>query len=298
MKQKAFILVILAGVLWGTSGIFVHFLAPLGFSSVQMTAMRSGVSAVVMAVYALVRDPAVFRMRKLELCIFALTAVGLFGTGSCYFISMQASSISTAVVLMYMAPIYVMIFSVLFFGERLSAKKILSVVLMLLGCALVSGIAGGVTVNVRGVLMGVLSGICYGLYNILTKLSMRRGVEPIKAATVVFILTALISLCFCDPCDLCKKAAAEPALSIPLIIGIGVVTFILPYLLYTMAMKHLDAGTVSALGIVEPMSATLFGVVLFSEKLDFFTGAGIVLILGAVLLLSKNEQAKNERSAN
>ena len=291
MKSKAFILVILAGVLWGTSGLFVHYLAPLGFTSIQMTAMRAGVAAVAMTLYSLIRDPSVFRIGKLELCIFALTAIGLFGTGTCYFYSMQASSISTAVVLMYMAPVYVMIFSVLFFGERLTAKKGISVLLMLAGCALVSGIAGGVTVNPSGVIMGILSGVSYGAYNILTKLSMRRGISPTKATSAVFILTAIISVCVCEPADLVTKAAANPAVTIPLILGIGVVTFILPYLLYTIAMKHLDAGTVSCLGIVEPMSATLFGVWLFSERLDVFSGAGILLILTAVILLSKNEHS-------
>jgi drug/metabolite transporter (DMT)-like permease len=126
---------------------------------------------------------------------------------------------------------------------------------------------------------------------------MRLGTPPIKAATIVFIFTAVIAVCVCDPSDLVIKAAAKPAVTLPLIIGIGVVTFVLPYLCYTVAMKHLDAGTVSALGIVEPMSATLFGVALFSEKLDIFSGAGILLILTAVLLLSRNDgsNARAER---
>lgn len=293
MKQRSILLVLLAGVLWGTSGIFVHYLAPLGFSSLQMTAMRAGVSAAAMTVYSLLRDRSVFRIRKLELCIFALSAIGLYGTGTCYFLSMQASSISTAVVLMYMAPVYVMIFSVLFFGERINAPKLLSVALMLIGCALVSGIAGGMTVSMTGVSMGIVSGVAYGAYNILTKLSMRMGIPPLKATTWVFMLTALVAIAVCEPVELCKRAAAQPAVSIPLIVGIGVVTFVLPYLCYTVAMKHLDAGTTSALGIIEPMSATLFGVVLFGETLDLWSGTGIALILAAVLLLSRGEGSKD-----
>ena len=290
MKSKAFALVILAGILWGTSGIFVHYLAPLGYTSMQMTAMRAIVGAAVMTVYALVRDRGLFRIRKLELCIFALTAIGLFGTGTFYFASMQASSISTAVVLMYMAPLYVTVFSVLFFGERLNAAKVISVILMLAGCALVSGIVtDGLTVNMPGIAMGVLSGISYGAYNILTKLSMRLGISPKKASCWVFMLTAVIAVFMCEPADLIKTAAAEPALSISLTLGIGVVTFVLPYLCYTVAMKHLDAGTTSSLGIVEPMSATLFGYIFLGEALDVWSGMGVALIITAVLLLSRGE---------
>ena len=290
MKRKSFFLVILAGILWGTSGIFVHYLAPLGYTSMQMTAMRASVGAVAMAAYALAHDRGLFKIRKLELCIFALTAIGLFGTGTFYFTSMQASSISTAVVLMYMAPVYVTVFSVLFFGERLNAAKVISVVLMLAGCALVSGIiTDGLTINMPGIAAGVLAGISYGAYNILTKLSMRIGISPEKATCWVFMLTAVIAIVMCEPSDLLRRTAEQPAASIPLIIGIGAVTFILPYLCYTVAMKHLDACTTSALGIVEPMSATMFGCFILGETLDIWTGTGVALILSAVLLLSRGE---------
>ena len=53
----------------------------------------------------------------------------------------------------------------------------------------------------------------------------------------------------------------------------------------TLSLGTLDAGTVSSLAIVEPMSATLFSVILFSEELDVFKILGVVLIVGAVLLL-------------
>ena len=294
-KSRAFLLVILAGVLWGTSGIFVHYLAPLGFTSIQMTTMRSGVAAIILLCYALLRDRSLFCVRKIELCIFALTAIGLFGTGTCYFYSMQTSSISTAVVLMYTAPIYVMIFSVLFFGERISALKLVSVLCMLVGCALVSGVVGGMKFSYSGIMMGVLSGICYSSYNVLTKLSMRRGTRPLSATLYVFLFTAVISFSNCTHSAFFGNIAKAPALSLSLMLGIGVVTFVLPYVFYTLAMRELDATTTSAMGIVEPMSATLFGVALFSEKLDIFSGTGILLILSAVLLLSQNDKKRHHQ---
>lgn len=288
-KGYAILLVILAGILWGTSGIFVHYLAPLGFSSVQMTSIRSGVAAIGMLIYALVRDRSLFRARKIDLCIFLLTAIGLFGTGSCYFYSMQASSISTAVVLMYTAPIYVMLFSVFFFDERLSKAKLAALILMLGGCALVSGVVGGMKFSLTGILMGVISGIAYGAYNILTKLSMRRGVRPLTANVYVFSFTFLITLAFASPSSMIENAAQSPTTAIPLALGCGIVTFILPYVLYTRAMQRLDATTTAALGIVEPMSAALFGIFLFGEQIDIYIGSGIILILTAILLTCKSE---------
>ena len=295
MKQRAFIFIIITGVLWGTSGIFVHHLAPYGFSSMQMSFMRSAVSFSTMFLYALAFKRELFRISAGDICFFALTGLALFGTGSCYYASLQLTSISTAVVLMYTAPVYVVIFSVLFFGEKLSKKKITSVSCMLVGCALVSGIVGGMKFDTAGILIGVLSGISYGAYNILTKLAMRRGVRPMSATLYTFFFMALISFILCDPANLVANAAIDPARTVPLMLGIGLVTHVSPYILYTLALKELDAGVASSLSIVEPMSATIFSVMLFGEQLDVFSGTGIVLITLAVFLLGREEGSSKER---
>jgi len=56
MKKTAFIYVILAGMLWGTSGVFFNLLEPYGFSSLQMTTMRAVISAACMVVYLAIKD--------------------------------------------------------------------------------------------------------------------------------------------------------------------------------------------------------------------------------------------------
>ena len=100
----------------------------------------------------------------------------------------------------------------------------------------------------------------------------------------------LIALCVCRPGEIVSNAAQKPLLLIPLMIALGAVTFVLPYFLYTLAMRDLPAGTASALSVVEPMSATVFSVVLFREALSVASVVGVVLILWAVFLLSRDEK--------
>ncbi|MBQ8351889.1 MAG: EamA family transporter [Clostridia bacterium] len=290
MKIKAFFFVILAGILWGTSGIFVHYLAPYGITSLQMTMMRGLVSFVCLAVFALARERSLFCVRPLDLLYFIGMGLGLFGTASCYFISMQMTSVSTAVVLMYTAPVYVMIFSVLFLGERLSPLKLVAVASMLVGCCLVSGVIGGLKFDTTGILIGAASGICFAGYNILTKLAMQRGCRAPSATLYCFLSVTVVGLVTSAPWEMIGSAAKAPTVTLPLLLALGVVTCTLPYIFYTLAMKELPAGTASALGIVEPMSATIFSVLLFSEPLDWFSGAGIVLILLSVCLLSRTKE--------
>ena len=100
MKTKAFIYVIIAGIAWGTSGIFVHLLAPYGYTSLQMTALRGSVSFLCLSAYLLIRDRKMFCAKPRDLLLYVGIGASLFGTASCYFTSMQMTSISTAVVLL------------------------------------------------------------------------------------------------------------------------------------------------------------------------------------------------------
>lgn len=290
MKKRAILYIIIAGICWGTSGIFVHYLAPYGFTSYQMTAVRAIVSTICMFTYSLVKDRTLFRVKTIYLPLFFGIGVSLFLTASCYFSSMQMTSVSTAVVLMYTAPIYVMIFSVLVWKEKITKLKVVALLFMLVGCCLVAGIVNGLAFDVMGILIGVLSGIAYASYNILTKLSMRHQIPPISVTLYSFLFMSIISLFVSAPQKMIEYVSLKPEATIPLLIGLGICTFVIPYFLYTLGMKDLSAGTASALGIVEPMSATLFSVVLFREALNLFSVLGIILILSAIFMIGKAER--------
>lgn len=292
MQKTALLQITMAGILWGTSGIFVHYLAPYGFTSLQMTFFRSLVSCICMSLFILIYNKSLFKVSLKELLFFAGSGISFFLTASCYFYSMQATSISTAVVLMYTAPIFVMIYSVMFLNEKLTPLKTTAVLTMLAGCALVSGIIGGLRFNVMGIIVGFMSGLAYSTYNILTKIQMKNNSNPLSATLYCFFFAVLAGTFSCGVDKIPQSIAIAPQITLPLIIGMGLLTCISPYFLYTMALKKTPAGTASSLGIIEPMAATLFSVVLFNEPLSKASVLGIVLILGAIIMLSKSDEDK------
>lgn len=290
MKKTSLIYIILASVLWGTSGIFVNAMAPYGFTSSQMTLIRSITAFLCIGGYMLFADKSLFNANFKEILLFVGSGIGFFGTATCYFYAMQLTSIATAVVLMYTAPILVMIYSVTFLGEKLTKIKALCVVLMLLGCGLVSGIIGGLKFHLLGIIMGFLAGISYSAYNIFTKIQMRNGSHPLTANFYCFLVSLIASIFVSSPWGMPLYIAKNPAVTISLAIGMGVITCILPYIFYTLALKKVPAGTASSLAIIEPMSATIFSILFFNEKLTLASFLGIVLILGSVLVLSRQKQ--------
>lgn len=289
MKKKAYLYVILAGMLWGTSGIFFNILKPYGFSSLQMTTMRAVMSAVCMIIYIAVKDRSLFRARPKDFILFILSGISVFTTASCYFLSIDASSVTTAVILMYSAPVFVMLVSCLFLGEKFNLAKGVSVALVIVGCALVSGVVGGMVMSVRGVVFGLISGLAYAAYSIFTKISSMRGSDSLTGSMYAFSVMSVIAVFASDTVEIGEKVAATPFPLIFLVLGVGVCTCFLPYVFYNLALRDLPAGTVSAMVIIEPVAASIFSMFM-GEVLGIPAIVGIVLVLGAVVILSKSDE--------
>lgn len=253
----------------------------------ETSLVRGGVSLVFVLLYALLFERSAFRITLSELALFAGIGLALFGSGTAYFYAIPLTSNATAVVLMYTAPVIVAVVSALFLGENFSRLKLLSVGLMLLGCLFVSGVIGNLRGSVGGILLGLLAGVSYAAYNILTKIAMRRGSSAMSATLYGFAFMTLLAFVFAKPSVVMDAAKASPMPAIPLMLGIGLVTFVAPYVLYTNAMKTLPAGTACALSIIEPMAATVFSLILFDEIPTVLSAVGIALILLAVLLLGR-----------
>lgn len=285
--KKSFLLIIIAGLMWGTSGIFVNFLAPYGFSSLQMTAMRGLGGALGMVIYTLLTDRCAFRASPIQLAVYFFCGLMLFLTAYFYYTAIHLTSIATAAILMYTAPIFVTAYSVAFLAEKMTRLKLLSIAMMLTGCALVSGIVDGFAARPLGVLLGIGSGVCYAAYNIISKIGMRRGCAPKSASLWGFIFMALVSVPVSKPAEIVRLATDFKAWV--LFALLGVVTFFVPYFLYSLSLKRMPAGTAASLGIVEPMSATVYAMIFFGEIPDVFGAIGIVIILSAVYMLGRAE---------
>lgn len=283
---RAFLCIIVAGLLWGTSGLFAHYLSLYGLTSMQMTCLRGVVSASAITIYMLFCHKEGFKIKTVELILSFGSGIAIFLTATCYYAAMLASSVSTAVMLMYTSPVIVMLYSVLFFGEKCTKLKLFAGILMITGCILMTGVISGFRYSREGILLGLASAITYSIYNILTKLEMNYNCNPLTTNMYCFIFMACISLVVSNPGQILYITKENPQV-VPIMLGIGVCTCLLPYFLYTVALKVLPAGTASSLSVVEPLAATVYSVIFLDEALNFFSISGILLVIIAVLLLGK-----------
>ena len=287
-------LILLAGCFWGSMGIFVRRLTDYGFSSIQIVAIRVTLAALIFCILLLIRDPAGFRISVKDIPLFLGLGFGsiLFFT-VCYFTAITMMPLSTAAILLYTSPIWIMLMSVLFFREKLTGRKLLALVLAFAGCVLVSGISGeGMTLP--GLLVGLGSGIGYGLYSILGTVALRRY-SPFTVTTYTFVFAALGSWLICRPAEMLAKFAAAPDLPglVFFCFLTALVTAVIPFLAYTLGLRTVEASRAGILATVEPLVATLIGVAVFSEPLTLLSGLGMLLILAAVVLLNGKTESEN-----
>ena len=284
------LLILLAGILWGSMGLFVRRLSALGFDSVQITAGRLCFAALLFWLLLLLRpkEERAIRLRDLPLFLGLGLASILFFT-VCYFAAIAIMPLSTAAILLYTSPIWVTLLSALLFHERLTAAKLIALGMAFGGCVLVSGLGGGLTL--RGLLLGLGAGLGYGLYSILGSIALRRY-SPYTVTAWTFLIAGIGALCICRPAEMLSLVgdSASPVGTVLFFLLTAFVTAVIPFLSYTLGLRSVEAGKAAILATVEPMVASLLGVLVFREALSLSALLGILLILGAVVLLSLPKQ--------
>lgn len=143
-------------------------------------------------------------------------------------------------------------------------------------------------VTLIGILIGLGAGLGYGLYSILGTIALRRY-STYTVTTYTFIIAAVGSLFLCSLPDLWHKIHGLLTQTVPggfFILLTGLVTAVIPFLLYTLGLEQVEASRAAILATIEPMFATLIGVVVFHEYLTLMSLCGIMCIFGAIVVLN------------
>ena len=287
MQYKAYLAVIAGAALWGSIGIFVRLISNCGVPPLGVVSLRCTAAAILFALYLLCTKPQLLRIRLCEAWIFIGAGfIALAGFNYCNFTCITLSSLAVAALLMYTAPIFVMLMSVIFFGEHLTKNKLLALLLTLAGCTLITGVLEeNILINLPVIGYGLASGIGYALYSVFSKLALNRGYAP---ATVTFYT-------FCAGALACVSLAGLPLQQLQGngwagLAGLVLVCSFGANLLFTLGLARIPAGHASVLATIEPLVAALIGCFCFNETLSMLKCLGILFICTAVWVLRKNAE--------
>lgn len=285
IKKAAPLWIALAGCLWGSMGIFVRQFNAYGITSMNIVFIRSLFTAAVIFVFAAIYKPSLLKIRLRDLWIFAATGLAsIVFFNFCYFSAIEVMSLSLAAILLYTAPIFVMLMSALFFRERITPRKLAAIAISIIGLALVTGIfSDGVVTHPIGILFGIGSAIGYALYSIFSRLALNRGYSPLTITGWSFAFAALFSAFFCDFSLFFELYTTKPSMLL-FSLFFALVASVFPYLLYSYGLTDVENSTASVIASVEPVAATVFGLLLYQEYPSIASVFGILLVLTALFL--------------
>ncbi|MBQ9514205.1 MAG: EamA family transporter [Clostridia bacterium] len=294
MKKLSLIFIVLAGSLWGITGIFIRNMNKYGLDAMQIGAVRLIISAVVFSVITCIKSPSLFKIKIKHIWMFIGTGIiSVVFFNYFYFNTIIQGEVSVAVVLLYTSPVFVMIMSAILFKEKITPVKIIAVFFTVIGCALSCGLfGGGYKISLIVLIFGLLSGLFYALYSIFGKYALN-NYNTYTVTAYTFIFAGIGACCFVNIGDTVRIITENPIL-ILWILGITLFCTVLPYLFYTLGLKDAESSTASIVVAVEPVVGAIIGMVFLGDTFSAFKILGILIIISAIVLMNLKTKKKSE----
>lgn len=282
--RRGYLFVALAAMLWATLGLFYRTLHDQ-FQLLPLTIafLRASLTAIFLAAFALVARQDKFRVSRRDLPFFAI--YGFCGVTAFYYSYVQAvvlTSVTTAVVLLYTAPTFVSLMAWKFWGEPLSAPKVIAVGVAFLGCALIARAydVNALQLNWLGLLMGLSAGFTYALYTVFSKAALER-----YSSLTALVYALFFGAIFLAPFQSLENLTAlvQQPTSWFFVLGLVLGPSIGALALYNAGLMRVPASNASLFATLEPVAASVLAYFVLGERLEIAQVLGGVLVVGSAV---------------
>ena len=279
---------ILSMFIFGTIGIFVRY---IGLSSSLIAFVRAVVGVAFLAVVMLLgkQKPGWAAIRK-NLVLLIVSGVMIGFNWILLFEAYRYTTVATATLCYYFAPILVVLASPFVTGDRLTGKKLFCVFLALVGMVLISGVTeNGIpaAAELLGIGLGLGAAILYGSIVLVNRRITGIGAYDKTIMQLAAGAVVLLPYCLLTGAFHTGPIQAGPA---ALLLMVGAVHTGFAYFLYFGSMGELPSQTVAVFSYVDPVIAVILSALLLHEPITVCGIIGAVLILGAALLTELPER--------
>jgi drug/metabolite transporter (DMT)-like permease len=273
-----------AALLWSLLGVFSRTLIDAGVSALEIAFWRAGIAGAAFALHRLLlpraHTPAEPIPPRVMLAVVAFALIGVTLFYAALALAIAAGGISLAFILLYTAPVFVLLLSWPLLGERPSARHWSLVALACGGVALVAVVAtGGLAVSTPALAWGLTAGLSYASYYLLGKWLLR----TLPPSTLFAWMLPIGALALWPMVNFTpgKTAAMWGALLL-----LGLLCTYLAYWLYSLGLQRLSANRAVLVATVEPVAAALWAALLFGERLGAWGWLGALLVVASAALAS------------
>ena len=282
-NTKAKLSLILSMVIFGTIGIFRKYV-PLSSGLLAISRGYIGALFLIFLIVVIKKNKISFKAIKNNLFLLCLSGVFIGINWILLFESYQYTSVATATLCYYMAPVFVIVASPFLFKEKITLKKVICVIVALVGMVLVSGIieTGFTGIGeLKGILLGLGAAAFYASVIVLNK--KIENVPIYDKTTVQLASAATVLVPYSIFVEDNSSVEITPIVIIMLLV-VGVVHTGFTYALYFGTIEKLNTQTVALFSYIDPIVAIILSAVILSEKMSIFGAIGAVLILGSTMI--------------
>lgn len=269
-----------AMLIFGSIGLFVRY---IDLASSQIALVRGFIGAAVllfaMSVLKKSLDFSAWRKNALILLISG----GAIGFNWIFlFQAYHYTTIAVATLTYYLAPTIVVLVSPFFLHESFTRRKLICVILALIGMMLIADIFAGLSSGV-GSMQGVIYGICAAAFyaSVIISNKFLHDISAMDSTIAQLIIATLILL----PYVVCQDNSwSADIASLLLLLTVGAIHTGFAYLLYFSSLQKLSAPTVALFSYIDPVTAILLSTFLLAEPMSPVQWLGAILILGSLFI--------------
>ena len=280
-KIKGYLFAAISAVTYGMNPLFALPLYDAGMDLFSVLFFRYLIAIPILAIMLKIRrrDFSIEKKDIMPLIIlgilFALSSITLFSS----YHHMDAGIAST---ILFVYPIMVALIMFIFFKEKISSKTIACIAVALVGIALLCKSGEGAVVSTKGILFVLGSAHSYSIYIVMVNKSRIKKMATIKVTLYVLAVGWII---------FAVRALASGALTTPPaekwwlwanIIALSVFPTVISLICTTEAIQYIGSTPTAILGVLEPVTAVFFGIVVFNEVMTTRIAIGLILVITSV----------------
>jgi len=280
------ILIVLAAVLWGTTGTAQAF-APIGADPRSVGAIRLAIGGLTLLSISLLRGYS-FRKTNWQLIPTLLAGISMAAYNFFFFAGVAKAGVAIGtIVTIGSAPVLAGLLGWAFLAERPTRRWYLATLLAVLGGIFLIFPSQKLAVDPLGIALALLSGLSYAVFSVSTK-GMLGNTPPDAAMAIVFTLGAVFLAPILFTADMSWLAETNGWISA---LFLGLISTALAYILFARGLVSVPVAKAVTLTLAEPLTAGLLGIFLLGEVLTIKSTIGITLLVVGLIIVSTDKSS-------
>ncbi|MFQ6066062.1 MAG: DMT family transporter [bacterium] len=188
-------------------------------------------------------------------------------------------------------PIFILILSAAFLGEKVTTAKAAGIVLGFVGIITVTFLGKNLAILLKsesfwGNILALLSAVCWAVYSVMNKSALKRY-TPLTLTTLAYVFGSLILFFFCFTFEDASLIFRWSLSSWSILLYLGILASGVTFYLWNYALSTMEASRVSVFIFLVPVLAIFLGKLILSETITGFTFLGTALVLSGIYLMER-----------